>query len=68
MKDRIKLEGKEAFFACVAAGVPMDMKQDPNNRGRVIMEIKVPCAAYMTKDGQIQVFQGPNNEASPKDI
>lgn len=68
MTDRIKLEGKEAFFACVAAGVPMDIRQDPNNRGRVIMEIKVPCAAYMTKDGQIQVFQGPNNEASPKDI
>ncbi len=60
---RTKLEGEAALAACVAAGVPTEATSEITKDGCVVcITTAVPCAAYITEDGHIQVFQGPNNE------
>ena len=63
-----ELEGDAAFAAYVAAGLPVKHSTSAEG-GKLIITLTstTPFKAYLTKEGQIQVFQSPH-ESSQQNI
>lgn len=55
-----KLQGDEAFHAYAAAGLPLKPFTSIQDGKYIVTFTTNPFSAYVTEDGQVQVFQSPH--------